>query len=93
MPNMRRRHTKSQQRAESIIGGPLADTLPPIARALGLVGAATKLGVSKSTIENWLAKIGCQRVWVLLGPREEIILQDEGLRPRGEDNAQKHLQD
>jgi len=67
----RRYQSRQQESAIRLLKGPLEDTLPPLVRKLGLAKSALALGVGTSTIENWLQKMGCRSVWVLLGPGEE----------------------
>ena len=68
------RTTPLMLRAEAQLGGPLSAQLPAKVNELGISGAALELGVSKSTINYWMLKLGISVSRVAVSPREEIII-------------------
>ena len=70
-------------RVEEVHGERLEILIPRLINALGIQGAATELGISKSTLNYWCLKLGVVRQTVALVPGERVEIRG---RPRLEED-------
>jgi hypothetical protein len=82
MPSTLRKNP-AMQRVEEVHGERLEILIPRLINALGIQGAATELGISKSTLNYWCLKLGVVRQTVALVPGERVEIRG---RPRLEED-------
>ena len=74
MPSTLRKNA-SMQRVEEAHGERLEVLIPRLINADGFLGAATQLGISKSTLNYWCLKLGVVRQTVALVPGERVEIR------------------
>ena len=82
MPSTLRRNA-AMLRVEEVHGERLEILIPRLINALGFQGAATELGISKSTMNYWCLKLGVVRQTVALVPGERLEIRG---KPRIEED-------
>ena len=66
------RRSRLMREVEERYSRPLERLLPELVNEQGLSGAAEELGVSKSTVNYWLLKLGINVRRVVLSPGESL---------------------
>ena len=63
-----------QRRIENKYGRPLEDILVELLNKKGLLGTAKELGVSRSTVEHWMIRLGIRYTRVYHRKNEKVVL-------------------
>ena len=74
MPSTLRKNA-AMLRVEEVHGERLEVLIPRLINADGIQSAATKLGISKSTLNYWCLKLGIVRQTVALVPGERLEIR------------------